>query len=880
MSGGALGRSAGSALSRRPTQGSVLSSTLLLAGSQALGILLEPTGVKRATFNDFSVSPGEASDTVSYIAGTVETVPHLISYFDFHSKKVKNDTQISQMLINAGLDGLAGYVAGGGTFGLAPDPPTAYIGLAEGTILGAIVAGLGQLRTASYRYYCGFLYGICHGPIDSIAAVKVDERIVSFGAAAGNQFLIDDPSAWGGDHVDGGVYALCKSIPGNFWPTQGIDPYIAAQMGANTASWSGKALFLVYGFSGFPESGYFAATPSGSPTLRPLKLRVIRLPNNLGVPAFHDIGGDANIAECCFEWMTSPVFGVKKLPLSKIDVASFQAGAETHFNRGLGISLEMNADTDVESALDKFTALGDSIIYGSFNRGTIRYKVIERDYSFGSLPVFRRGPDGSSPELYNVVKVDGFTPGTWASTANDYSFDYIDRDNNYLKATRYVQDVANKILTGRTRSLSQSLDGVSNGASAALVGTRELRAGSYPRPPFNLTVNRDGYALEPGDVIRYVDNVDNFQKVLRVAEVQALATDSTAEVGLNCTEDQYGVGAPAFAAYVPPGFTLTLHLHFEVEDSLSPLSDAFAKFNIVFVGSSFSDTVTLTDAVEVQLLVASMSFSDSVNNLTDALSSSLAIGALAFSDSINNLADAIITNVPVGDFDTANMFVRLRAADITGKSNGDVMGTWLDTSGNGYNFSPTNGPTYRSADGPNSQPCVRFAAASSQYFTGPDWSGLGLTAVEVFIVIKKNADPAASLATAGIWSFNNQNDIFRLCLVPFTDGTCLDTCFTNGTRTSNNFATTLAQWNVYNVRNDGSAAGYNNYLNGTAGSTPQTNGVISPAITYLGRSSSGGFEAYCDGDIAEFFAFSAITAGAQRTSINDYLFNFYGITVI
>jgi len=598
----------------------VLSSTLLLAGSQALNVLLEPTGVKRATFNDFNVSPGEASDTVSYIAGTVETVPHLISYFDFHSKKVKNDVSIAQMLISAGLDGLAGYVAGGGSFGLVPDPPTAYIGLAEGTILGAIVAGLGQLRTASYRYYCGFLYGICHGVIDAITAVKVDERIVSFGAPAGNQFLIDDPSAWGGDHVDGGVYALCKAISGHFWPTQNIDPYIAAQLGANTASWSGKALFLIYGFTGYPESGYFAATPQGAPAVRPLKLRVRRLPNNLGVPAYHDINGDANLAECCYEWLTSPTFGVKKLPLSKIDLASFQLGAQTHFNRGLGISIEMNADTDVETALDKFTALGDSIIYYSFNSGMIRYKVIERDYSIPSLPVFRRGPDGSSPELYNVIKVDGFTPGTWASTANDFSFDYIDRNNNYLKATRYVQDIANKMLTGRTRSLSQSLDGVSNGASAALVGTRELRAGSYPRSPFNLTVNRDGYALEPGDVIKYIDNVDNFIKILRVGEVQALATDSTAEIQLNCTEDQYGVGAAAFAAYVPPGFTLTLHLHFELEDSLSALSDAFNKFIAVAQSSSFADSLNLSDAISIQLNVpASLALSDSLNSLTDAV---------------------------------------------------------------------------------------------------------------------------------------------------------------------------------------------------------------------------------------------------------------------
>lgn len=690
MSGGALGRSSGSALNRGPTQSSVMASTFLLAGSQALGILLEPTGVKRATFNDFSVSPGEASDTVSYIAGTVETVPHLISYFDFHSKKVKNDTSISQMLISAGLDGLAGYVAGGGTFGLAPDPPTAYVGLAEGAVLGAIVAGLGQLRTASYRYYCGFLYGICHGRIDSTEAVKVDERIVHLGSVpAGNQFLIDDPSAWGGDHVDGGVYALCKAVPGNFWPTQSIDPYIAAQLGANTASWSGKALFLMYGFTGYPESGYFAATPQGAPAVRPLKLRVRRLPDNLGVTAYHDINGDANLAECCYEWLTSPTFGVKKLPVSKIDIPAFQLAAQTLHTRGLGISLEMNADVDVETALDKFSALGDLIIYGSFNSGQIRLKVIERDYSFGSLPIFRRGPDGSSPELYNVIKVEGFTPSSWANTANDFTFDYVDRNNNYLKATRYVQDVANKMLTGRTRSLSQSLDGVSNGATAALVGTRELRAGSYPRPPLSLATNRDGYALEPGDVIRYIDNVDNFTKVLRVAEVQALATDEKADVQLNCTEDQYGVGTAAFAPYVPPGFSLTLHLHFEVEDSLSALGDALNKLVAVNSTATFSDTLNLSDAISIQLKAAtSLSVSDSINNLADAVSAA--------------------TNFFPIDEPTLDFWLK---ADSLALSDGDPVSAWEDQSVSGLNYgqsNATNQPTFKTGI-VNGQPVVRFA---------------------------------------------------------------------------------------------------------------------------------------------------------------------------
>lgn len=601
-----------------PSHRSVLASTLLLAGSQALGIFLAP-GPRKGSFTDLRVNPGAANDTVPYIAGTPEVTPHLITYFDFARKKVSNDVQNSEILVNAGLSGLAGYTAGGGTFGFGIDPPTAYIGLAEGTVLGAITAGLGQLRTASYRYYCGFLYGVSHGVVDACTGVVVDDRLVSNGGNAGDVFLIDDPQAWGGDHVDGGVYALAKLIPGRFWPQQVVDPYLAGQLGANTASWSGKALFLIYGWSGFVESGYFAATPQGAPVVRPLRLRIRRLPNALGVPEFSNVNdGDANLAECIHEWLTSPVFGVKKLTNSQIDLDSFRLAAEKLFDKNLGVTIEMNSATNVETALDTFCELGGMILYGRFNNGLIKLKVIERDYSIGSLPVFRRGPDGSNPNLYNVLRVERSTPAAWANTANYWEFDYKDRDNKYQPTTRYVHDLANMLLTGRQRSLQQSIEGVSNGDTAAFVGTREMRDGSYPYDHITLITNRDGYLREPGDVIKFIDNVDNYVKILRIGEVQKIATDDESEIALICAEDPFGVGASAFNPFVPPGFTLNLRHLMLFEDDMN-LTDGFGMQLLVPHAQGFADSFGLTDSVAIQLNVfTGLSFSDTLNNWADA----------------------------------------------------------------------------------------------------------------------------------------------------------------------------------------------------------------------------------------------------------------------
>lgn len=560
MPGGAIGSAAGGALASSSSgiTGSMLASTFLLAGSQALGVLTAP-GPRRGTAAELAYPPGEASDVIPYVCGEVEIVPHFVTYFGYQNKKVKNDVARKEIITSAAVQGGAGYIAGGGTF--VSTPPTAIYLMLLGAMLGGITAGLGALRTESYRHYCGFFYDICHGPIDGISAIKVDERLSFAGSDsnAGSTILVDDPQAWGGDHFDGGTYWLCDIIPGNEWPTQQPNAHLVEMLGANVPAYSGKAGFVIRApVASFPESGYFAANPGAAPALRPIRLRVHRYPNNLGVPEFKKVNvsgahADANLAECCYEWLTNPAFGVRRLSISRVDLDSFRIGAETHFNDNLGVSLQFNTPTDVESALDTFTSIGDAIIYGSLRRGTIKYKVIKRDYSIPALKVYRRGFDGSNPNEYNVIRIGGVSHGAWARTNNNFTFRYKDRDNNFIDTARPTPDLANFMMQGRVRSVDQNLEGVSNGDSAAFIGTREMRAGGYPNDPLTIVVNRDGFDEEPGNVIKLIDNELDFVKIIRIAEVRA-GTEDTSEIEIVGAEDQYGIGASAYNPFVPPGF--------------------------------------------------------------------------------------------------------------------------------------------------------------------------------------------------------------------------------------------------------------------------------------------------------------------------------------
>ena len=530
----------------------------LMAGMQALATLTQP-GPRRPGKDSVKVNYADAAQVWPYIAGTVKMYPHLIWFGDYLATRIKNDVGMDDILIGAAAGAAAGFAS-----------PTAA---AIGAVSGAMTAGLGALRTSSYRHHAGFFYGICHGPIDRIKTVWIDDKEVYTSSTdnAGNSVLISKPKLWGGDHELGGFVAQCDIVKGNFWPTQTPNTYLVSQE-SSIEAFSGKACFGIRGPSGWEDddyfSGYFAATPAESPIVRPIALEVVRLPNNLGVPSYKACGSDsldANPAEVAYEWITNTVFG-GRLPASRVDLASFQAAAQTHFNEGLGCSLELNRDYDVESALDDISALADVAIHGSLQSGTIKYSPIRRTYSIPALQVLKHGDDSSvtTKSQYNVLEIEAHELGTWKGTANDFRLEYQNRSNKYQVEKQVAQDQANRMIQGRTVTLNKQFRGVGLPATAALVATREMRAASFPRPPMVLYVNREaawdttaGRYAQPGDLRKLISYKYGWTKILRILEV-GIGKEDDSRVRLSCVEDVFGVSASSFASSSGAGFTYPL----------------------------------------------------------------------------------------------------------------------------------------------------------------------------------------------------------------------------------------------------------------------------------------------------------------------------------
>lgn len=236
------------------------------------------------------------------------------------------------------------------------------------------------------------------------------------------------------------------------------------------------------------------------------------------------------------------------------------------------------------------------------------------------------------------------------------------------------------------------------------------------------------------------------------------------------------------------------------------------------------------------------------------------------------------------DFDTTNLVWRVRAADIVGKSDGDGLNgiTWSDSSGNGRNWTFTN-CLYQTNE-INGHPAIEFRGqGNSDFVAGPNVSGLGLSEIDVFCVVKAHADPASGGFAYGLWTFNDFNYVNSHTVYPDNgSGNVRMTAFLPSGQAGLTVDPTpsLASWHLLRVT---AKTGTNNYtmdINGTNVAAGTRTSLVFPVNTYLGKAEGFGGTAMFWGMATELFAFSTKADATQAGTIRDYVNSYYGLSVV
>lgn len=99
------------------------------------------------------------------------------------------------------------------------------------------MGGKSKAQTIGYKYYLGMHHALCHGPVDNVSQITVDDRVVWGGSSTGGTININAPSIFGGEKREGGVSGPVDILMGG--PAQGQNAYLVNMLGSDIPAYRG-----------------------------------------------------------------------------------------------------------------------------------------------------------------------------------------------------------------------------------------------------------------------------------------------------------------------------------------------------------------------------------------------------------------------------------------------------------------------------------------------------------------------------------------------------------------------------------------------------------------------------------------------------------------
>ena len=464
-------------------------------------------------------------------------------------------------------------------------------------------------QVIGYRYYLGLHMAICHGPVKQLNRILVGKRNAFVGTVSASSTInIFKPDLFGGDKKEGGIVGVADIMFGENSQTE--NTYLQSQLGADIPAFRGvlTAVFREGAFTqtvvGFDPSGDLAEfevpiyTSDGnggfiasmSPYPKPWAFEVLDLPGGIFSPAEQDINsGSANGSHILYDTLTNTEWGLG-LPVSELDIASFEAVASTLFTENFGLSLVYAQQSSVEEFVKEILTLVNAVLYPDRETGKFRLSLIRDDYDPNTLPVF---------DETNISSLEAFERPAFAELVNEIVLTYRKR-GDLEDTTITAQDLASVQAQNGIISQTKDFTGVDTADIAAKIAVRELRQSSTPLARVRFKVDRNGWNVNPGDVVKLSWSAYGIvQVVIRVTEID-YGELADGEILIEGVEDIFGLPANA---YITPSDT---EWSDTVVDPLPALSSVLMELPYYVIATTFSsgDFAAITDTTTFVQMVS------------------------------------------------------------------------------------------------------------------------------------------------------------------------------------------------------------------------------------------------------------------------------------
>lgn len=400
------------------------------------------------------------------------------------------------------------------------------------------MSGGGGDQVTGYRYSLGVHMGVAHGPIDALLAIKVGDREAWTGnLTSSGTITISKPDLFGGDEKEGGIDGVADVMMGG--DTQTANAYLTAQQGLPQPGYRG-ILSLVY-------RGLVSAN---NPYLKPWAMRVRRIaqgwkggspwyPEKAAIVLPNGAGQAMNPAHIVYQCVTDDAWGMG-LGSSVINDASFRAAADVFHAEGLGLCLHWTRQSTVEEFIRVVMDHAGAVLAQNRRTGLFELIPIRGGYSLASLPVF---------DQTNVIELESYQRPSPVEAVNEITVSFVEVTTGE-KGSVTAQNLANVQSQGGTVAQPKSYPGIPTADLAVRVALRDLVAISTPLARVRLKVNRAGYALVPGNVVRFSwPKLGLVDLVLRVLQVRH--DDTGGGISLECAEDVFAMPASGYVKAPP-----------------------------------------------------------------------------------------------------------------------------------------------------------------------------------------------------------------------------------------------------------------------------------------------------------------------------------------
>lgn len=270
--------------------------------------------------------------------------------------------------------------------------------------------------------------------------------------------------------------------------------------------------------------------------------------NALSAALYPGQGPDANPAHMIREIITDDKWG-RGIPSSLVDDDAFEAAADTLYEEDFGLSMLWRGQDSAEAFIGDILDHIGAVVYESPQTGKLVLKLIRKDYTIGTLPVF----DESNSEVIT------FSRGANGEAVNEIVVTYTDyRSSNESSVT--VQDLGSIIANGgQVRSDNRNYHGIRKKSLAAEVAARDLSIATADVATAEVRINRTAWNLNPGDVFKLTSEEDGADEmIVRVNEVKR-GRPGSRYVEVTVTEDIFSLDRPEFI---------------EIPDSEDPVGEA------------------------------------------------------------------------------------------------------------------------------------------------------------------------------------------------------------------------------------------------------------------------------------------------------------------